>query len=387
MNSRLSQVIKSVGIDIGTTTTQFVISELTVKNVAPGSLVPRMQITDKVVKYRSDIHFTPIKNNYLVDSDSIFNLISSEFKKSGVTHEEIDTGAVIITGETAKKENAKSISNQISVFAGDFVVATAGGKLESIIAGKGSGASSYSKNNYCTVANIDVGGGTTNIGIFNNGKAIDSCCINVGGRLLQVSKNLGVVTNIAEPMREVIEDCRLNVSLNEKVSKRDIETICKRMTEVVAEHLVSKEIGALAQKLLMTNPLSLDYEIDTVMISGGVADSVYSHPEFTSVADIAVYGDIGPMLGKYFSNTFSSEKFDLVQPTETIRATVIGAGSQTVDVSGSTIMVNDKILPLKNVPVVLPFVGDVVVNADTISREIREVSTIFMKKMTFIILL
>ena len=371
MSSNLCEVIKSVGIDIGTTTTQFIISELTVKNVAPGSLVPRMEITDKVVIYRSDIHFTPIKDNHLVDSDGIFALIAAEFEKSGIAHEEINTGAVIITGETAKKENAKSVSSRISIFSGDFVVATAGGKLESVIAGKGSGASSYSKNNFSTVANIDVGGGTTNVGIFNNGKAVDSCCINVGGRLLQVCKDRGVVTNITEPMKAIIKDCGLDVALNEKVSLRDLETICKRMAEVVVEHVVSSNLAGLAQKLLMTTPLTHDYEIATVMISGGVADSVYNNPSINSVKDVAVYGDIGPMLGSHLSKTFGSEKFDLVQPTETIRATVIGAGSQTVDVSGSTILVNDEVLPLKNVPVVLPFVEDVVVDADIISREIK----------------
>ncbi len=152
---------------------------------------------------------------------------------------------MIITGETAKKENARRISEQVSRFAGDFVVATAGGKLESVIAGKGgSGASSYSKNNYCTVANIDVGGGTTNIGIFNNGKAIDSCCINVGGRLLQIGRDDGRVTNIAEPMKAVIRDCGLNIKLNDKVELRDLDTLCKRMAKVAFEHLDSKKISA-----------------------------------------------------------------------------------------------------------------------------------------------
>ncbi len=88
--------------------------------------------------------------------------------------------------------------------------------------------------------------------------------------------------------------------------------------------------------------------------------------------DVAVYGDVGTLLGTHFYQAFSSEKFKLVQPTETIRATVIGgAGSQTVDVSGSTILVNDDVLPVKNIPVVLPFSGEVVIDEDVISREIK----------------
>ena len=184
----MQETVRSVGIDIGTSTTQFVLSMLTVKNVAPGSLVPRMEITDKEIIYRSEIHMTPIGFDDLVDTANLFNLLRYEFDAAGIRPEDIDTGAVIITGETAKKENARIISDKVATFAGDFVVATAGGKLESIIAGKGSGAADYSRKKHLVVANIDIGGGTANIGVFKNGEAIDSCCINVGGRLLQLQK-------------------------------------------------------------------------------------------------------------------------------------------------------------------------------------------------------
>lgn len=59
MNDDSSYKIKSVGIDIGTTTTQMIVSDLTVRNISPGSLVPRLKITDKAVRYKSNIYFTP----------------------------------------------------------------------------------------------------------------------------------------------------------------------------------------------------------------------------------------------------------------------------------------------------------------------------------------
>ena len=49
------------------------------------------------------------------------------------------TGAVIITGETARKENANEVLEALSDLAGDFVVATAGPDLESILAARGAG--------------------------------------------------------------------------------------------------------------------------------------------------------------------------------------------------------------------------------------------------------
>ncbi|MEA2014656.1 MAG: ethanolamine ammonia-lyase reactivating factor EutA, partial [Thermodesulfobacteriota bacterium] len=277
--------------------------------------------------------------------------ITSEFEKAGVSPDKIDTGAVIITGETAKKENAKRISDEVAGFAGDFVVATAGGKLESVIAGKGSGAYDFSEKHFCTIANIDIGGGTANIGIFKNGIAIDSCCINVGGRLLCLDGADERITSIARPMKAVIRDCNLNINVGETVTRKEIELISRRMGRVILECLGKNPFSDLAGKLLMTQALRLDYDIDQVMISGGVADHVYGGLEFSSLKEIAVYGDIGPMLGKVIADLFKACNITLIEPTETIRATVIGAGARTVDVSGSTILVDDAVLPFKNIPV------------------------------------
>jgi len=374
MSNTQTEIIKSVGIDIGTTTTQLVVSQLTVKNIAPGTLVPRMQITDKTVEYKSEIHFTPIKDNYLIDVERVFDLVNLELKRAGISTDAIDTGAVIITGETAKKENAKSISHQIANFAGDFVVATAGGKLEAVIAGKGSGAADYSKQNFCTVANIDIGGGTANVGIYKNGKAIDSCCINVGGRLLHIDKNAKKVVKITEPMKHILGEHDFDMNHGDEADLSKVTLICRKMAKVIVECMQSKELGDLSNKLLLSKALRLDYDIDAVMISGGVADYVYNDTfnvdQATNLMEVARFGDIGPMLGYQVRIAMKANGYKLIVPTETIRATVIGAGAQTVDVSGSTILVNDSILPMKNIPVIIPFHEKLNLNEDFISRRI-----------------
>lgn len=352
----MQETIQSVGIDIGTSTTQFVLSTLTVKNVAPGALVPKMEITDKEIIYRSEIHITPIGDDDLVDTKKLFDLVRHEFQVAAISPTEIDTGAVIITGETAKKENARVISDEIATFAGDFVVATAGGKLESIIAGKGSGAADYSRRKHATIANIDIGGGTANIGIFKNGEAIDSSCINIGGRLLQLAKGSARVTFVSGPMEKIIAATGAQVRSGQDVKKKDLVLICDRMVKAIDECLHQKQPQGLTDQLLMTAPLRLDYTIDQVMISGGVADYVYSSDGCDALSDVShftCYGDIGPLLGCRLATLWKEDGKQLVEPTETIRATVIGAGSQTVDVSGSTILVDERLLPFKNMPVAL----------------------------------
>ena len=375
------QMMKSVGIDIGTTTTQIVISNLVVKNIAPGTLVPRLQITDKVVVYKSDIYFTPMKSKDLIDAEKLSSLVSMAYQKAGIKPEEIDTGAVIITGETAKKENARQISQEIAKYAGDFVVATAGGNLESIIAGKGSGASDYSKTNFSTVCNIDIGGGTSNVAIFKNGKVMDQCCINVGGRLMQVDPATEQIIQITEPMQRILDETGAGLKTGDVPKTEVLLGLCRRMAEVLVRSIRTENLTGLEKFLMMTEPLRRVYPLDAVMISGGVADFVYRSQSDLTRKEVFQFGDLGPMLGQEVRTAFLNHGYRLEKPTETIRATVIGAGARTVDVSGSTISVNDSLLPLKNIPVVLPFGEDFIPDAVQIAESVkRSISSYFREE-------
>ena len=74
----------SIGIDIGTSTFQMVISELTVENSMPSYVIPKFQITDKKIIYRSGIYFTPMLNGELLDMTEIKKLLETELTKSGI---------------------------------------------------------------------------------------------------------------------------------------------------------------------------------------------------------------------------------------------------------------------------------------------------------------
>ena len=52
--------MRSVGLDVGTTTTQLIVSELTVENRASGFMVPRLEIAQRRIIYRGAVHFTPL---------------------------------------------------------------------------------------------------------------------------------------------------------------------------------------------------------------------------------------------------------------------------------------------------------------------------------------
>jgi ethanolamine utilization protein EutA len=361
-----------VGIDIGTTTTQLVISRLTVKNMAPGAVIPKMEITQKQVLYKSEIHFTPINDYQLIDAYKLKQIIEQEYNKAQISAKDIQTGAVIITGETAKKENAQNILEAISGLAGDFVVATAGVNLESILAGKGSGAAAYSLEHHKVTANIDIGGGTSNIGVFKNGKTLDTACINVGGRLIEIETKNEKVKYIAEPAQKILNETGISLQIGENASINELKQIAKLMARSVVEVISNKNKSSITKSLMMTPFLKDHYKIETVMISGGVADYVYNDYNPISVADISKYGDIGPILGWAIRNELKKEAFELVKPSETIRATVIGAGIHSLDLSGSTIHVNETTLPLKNITVVAPLLDEISDEPEKIESAVKK---------------
>ena len=171
----MRQEIKSIGIDIGTSTTQLVFSRIVVENVAGSYNVTRVSIVDKEVIYRSKIYFTPLRSATEIDAEAVKKIVKDEYVAAGMTPADLSTGAVIITGETARKQNANEVLEALSDFAGDFVVATAGPDLESVLAARGAGTDTISEEHRTAVANLDVGGGTTNIAVYQKGTLRGVC--------------------------------------------------------------------------------------------------------------------------------------------------------------------------------------------------------------------
>lgn len=343
----MEDAILSVGIDIGTSTTSMVVSRLVISNVASCFTVPHVAITDKEVIYRSDTYETPQERGNRIDADAVAHIVESEYGRANLTPDLIQTGAVIITGESSRKENARLVTEKLSTFAGEFVVASAGADLESVIAGKGAGAQDYSQQQACTVANLDVGGGTSNIAIFHSGQLTARGCYDIGGRLIKVRE--GVVTYISKRIAHIIDETKAEIEVGKMAQVSELRKVTDRMADILGECLgFCKETPACQiSKTAESSPLVKPQRIDAVTFSGGVADYVY-HPS----ADWFLFGDIGLLLAASLRCSSWLEKTTLLTSAETIQATVIGAGSHTTSVSGSTIAFSDEALfPLKNVPV------------------------------------
>jgi len=337
----LQKWITSIGLDIGTSTTKLIVSKLLIANQQNQFTLPGCQIIDRRVTYASSIYTTPMLNDVEIDVQRLTVLLEQEYKNAGISLDQVEAGAVIITGETAKKQNAESIVHYLAEHAGDFVVATAGADLEGILAAKGSGAIDRSAETNAVIANIDVGGGTANIALCQNGKVIETFTLHVGGRLIRLNED-GLVTYVSSHLTEFLKNNSLTLREGEKATFEKLSSICQLLAEETVNY-----VKALNQNstLLVSPHTRSSIHPETIMVSGGVGAMMEKQKPIT-VKEVAIHGDVGPLLAYHF------QSIQVSQAAETTRATVIGAGMQNTEVSGSTVYIGSKRLPLKNIPII-----------------------------------
>lgn len=337
----MPEKLLSVGLDVGTTSTQLVVSELEVENRAGSFAAPQMEIANRKIRYKSPVHFTPLLGGERVDADKLRQIVDAEYEKAGIRKADVDTGAVIITGETSRKENAAAVLEAMADYAGEFVVATAGPHLESILAAKGAGAVAFSETTGKTVLHMDIGGGTSNLALIESGKITATTCLNVGGRLLKISPNgqLMYVSPVLEGL--------FPYGIGDYVNRETVLELAGILVQTLEMAAGRRERGPLLEQLMTAEAGSswVSVPADAVLsFSGGVADCIENMQPWLA------YGDLGPELGRAIRKSRLCESA-YVLGEETIRATVIGAGCHSTQLSGSTVFLQNVQLPLKNLPV------------------------------------
>jgi len=342
--------ITSVGIDVGTTTSHMVFSKLhLVKQMSRSS--KKFEIINREILYRGNIYITPLIDKETIDFDNLIKIFNKEFENAGIKKEEIDTGAVIVTGETAKKKNAEKIVSMLAAEVGKFVAATAGPNFESVIAAMGSGATIRAKELKKTIMNIDTGGGTSNIAVISpEGNIIDTACINVGGRLIVTNGSENIIEKYEDAAKIAADDIGITLEVGKPITKSDKQKVAARLVSAMIEVLTKqKQLSEVTIKLMMTPLLTFDGKVDYYTYSGGVAEYIFGKTD-------EYYNDIGKEVANEIKKQHKKAKLKLLEPLELIRATVIGAGQYSLQVSGATTLVTeDNEFPIRNIPVVVPY--------------------------------
>lgn len=337
--------LKTIGIDIGSSTSHLLFAKVTLQRQALG-LSSRFLVVGREIVWRSPIMLTPFLPDGTIDAKKLGYFIHQAYHDAGFTRADIDSGAVILTGEAIKKTNARAIDELFAEEAGKFVCATAGHKLECTLAAHGSGAVQLSKQRQTCVLHVDVGGGTTKMALIDKGKILGVAAFAVGGRLL-ATDSYGAWTRVDDSAKLVAQELGLATDFRAMGELKNRKAIAARLATLAVDQITGGSTDVLGKKLELTEPLPRTVEPMLITFSGGVAEYIFGY-ETKDHGDIAKFlaADLASQLGK-------RSKITVVDPGQRIRATVIGASQFTVQVSGKTIYLPEtNPLPVHNVPVV-----------------------------------
>ena len=341
--------LTSVGVDIGSSTSHLVFSRLELQ--LEGT---RYRVTKREVLNESDILLTPYVDDTRIDVEALETFINQQYKKARIRREDVDTGALILTGVAVRRRNARAIAELFAQEAGKFVAVSAGDGLEATMAAHGSGAVAHSAKIGGVVLNIDIGGGTSKFALCNNGKVQEVSAIDIGARLLAFDSD-GAIVRIEEAGRKHAAWAGFDVQLGQKVSQENLQKMVSGMTAKLLAMLKPESIDEESKGLLRLPPLAYKGEIDCVMFSGGVSEFVYNRAKNS-------FGDLGSLIGDEVHQRIGDSGLLVMEPVARIRATVIGASQYTVQVSGNTIFITpEDSVPVRNIAVVAPefdFNGD-----------------------------
>jgi len=337
--------LRTVGIDIGSSTSHLLFARVTLKRQSLG-LSSRFVVVDRQVIWRSPIMLTPFLPDGSIDAKALEHFIQHAYHDAGLRRSDVDSGAVILTGEAIKRKNARAIDEIFAQESGKFVCATAGHKLESILAAHGSGATALSRRRAACGLHVDVGGGTTKLALIDKGKIVSVAAFAAGGRLIAQDPD-GAWTRVDDSAVLVAKELGITPTPERLADAATRRAIAKRLATLAVDQIAGAPVDALGHALELTEPLARSVQPQFLSFSGGVAEYIFGR-------ETEGHGDIAMMLAEEMVAQLRTRiSIPVIEPSERIRATVIGASQFTVQVSGKTIYLPDaSVLPVHNIPVV-----------------------------------
>ena len=204
---------------------------------------------------------------------------------------DIDTGAIILTGEAIRRDNARAIADLFAAQRGNFVCATAGHNFEAQLAAHGSGAVAYSAEQQCRVLNVDIGGGTTKLAVADAWpRARAPRRFTSAGGYWQPTAT-GTIT-VLEPGGQLLaRQVGFEWQVGSRVTDAEIERLANHMAQAILSLTQDEKPTSEFDQLWLTAPLSGANEYDAVIFSGGVGEYVYGKESKS-------FGDLGAPLGR-----------------------------------------------------------------------------------------
>jgi ethanolamine utilization protein EutA len=340
-------LLHSVGIDVGSSGTQVVFSRLHLRRIGE-ELTSRYVVIRRDAFYHSPIALTPYESSDRIDTEALGGIVDLAYHDARITPETVDTGVVILTGEALRRRNAARITRALAERAGQLVCASAGHNMEAMLAAFGSGAARVSYDRGLRLLNLDIGGGTTKLGLIEGGRVQGTAALHVGGRLLVVDGAHRLV-RLDPAGHEHAHRAGFTWEIGDRIEPGELEEVADHMAAELLEAIWTRPLRDHIEQLYLTEPIPDLGHLDGIMVSGGVAEYVY-HRELRD------FGDLGLHLGRAVRRRLDQLDVPLLPAGECIRATVLGASEYSVQLSGNTGWISDPdgLLPRRDLPVVRP---------------------------------
>ena len=364
--------LMTVGIDIGSSGTQVIFSRVNLRRLAE-DLTSRYYVVSRETLFQSPVALTPYQSEERIDDEKLGAIIDDAYNAANLHPDKIDTGVVILTGEALRRENAQGIAKILSEQGGEFVTATAGHHMESMLAAYGSGAARVSSDQNKRILNIDIGGGTTKLGLVENGKVIATAAVHIGGRLQVVED--GKIVRLDPAGKHHAKRAGFAWNRGDTIALADMEKVADGMADALVAAVTARPMPHDIEHLYLTDPIAELGRIDGIMFSGGVSEYVYQR-------ETRDFGDMGPRLGRAIRERIAQGAFPwpVLPAGECIRATALGASEYSVQLSGNTSYISAPgvLLPRRNLQVLLPpFVCEETIDAAKLAAAIRSHMTAF----------
>jgi ethanolamine utilization protein EutA len=364
--------LMTVGIDIGSSGTQVIFSRVNLRRLAE-DLTSRYYVVSRETLFQSPVALTPYQSEERIDDEKLGAIIDDAYNAANLHPDNIDTGVVILTGEALRRENAQGIAKILSEQGGEFVTATAGHHMESMLAAYGSGAARVSSDQNKRILNIDIGGGTTKLGLVENGKVIATAAVHIGGRLQVVED--GKIVRLDPAGKHHAKRAGFAWNRGDTIALADMEKVADGMADALVAAVTARPLPHDIEHLYLTDPIAELGRIDGIMFSGGVSEYVYQR-------EARDFGDMGPRLGRAIRERVAQGAFPwpVLPAGECIRATALGASEYSVQLSGNTSFISAPgvLLPRRNLQVLLPpFVCEDTIDAGKLAATIRSHMTAF----------
>ncbi len=341
--------LTSVGIDIGSSGTQIIFSRIHLRRMSK-DLSSRYVVVERETLYQSPVTLTPYQGEQRIDDAALGAIIDEAYSGAGLHPDDIDAGVVILTGEALRRENAEGIAGILAEQGGEFVCATAGHHMEAMLAAYGSGAAEVSHERGQRLLNVDIGGGTTKLGIIERGRVTGTAAVHIGGRLQVVDERQRIV-RLDPAGQHLAAEAGFKWKRGDAVEPAQMARVAEWMADALIQCIRQRPLPHALEHLYLTEPLPDPGHIDGVMFSGGVAEYLYGR-------ETRDFGDLGRLLGLALRKRLDAGAlpWPLLPAGECIRATALGASEYSVQLSGNTLYISDpaSLLPRRNLQVLMP---------------------------------